>query len=75
MSTVWGTPPSSAGPKAGSADYQILFGSALLGRPAPYSAGDLRGMVQAPVCRARRWYFEEQRLDPDMEFYVLGLVP
>ena len=60
--------------KGGQPDYQILFGSALLGRPAPYSAGDLRGMVQA-LCAGQTVVFQEQRLDPDMEFYVLGLSP
>src|SRR5699024_4346387 len=43
-------------------------------RPAPYSAGDLRGMVQA-LCAGQTVVFQEQRLDPDMEFYVLGLSP
>ena len=60
--------------KGGQPDYQILFGSALLGRPTPYSAGDLRGMVQA-LCAGQTVVFQAQQLDPNMEFYVLGLSP
>ncbi len=58
--------------RGGGDAYQAFFGGALLG-PTPYSAADLRGMTTAvsgiPVD------FQEEKLDPNMDFYILGLSP
>ena len=54
--------------------YSILFGGAVFGVETPYSEADLRGMVKA-LCGGRPVDVQEERLDPDMEFYVLGLSP
>lgn len=60
--------------KGGGDAYQALFGGAFLGRPVPYSEEDLRGMVKS-LCAGEGVLFSEERVDPNMEFYILGLSP
>ena len=54
--------------------YAALFGGACFGAPVPYTDGDLRGMVRS-LCSGQLVVYEQDRLDPDMDFYVLGLSP
>ena len=72
-STGSGTPPSSAGPKAAATPYQA-FSAGSAGAPTPYSAADLRGMT-AQLCQGIPVDFQEDKLDPNMDFYILGLSP
>lgn len=60
--------------KGGGDAYQAFFGGALLGAPTPYSAADLRGMT-AQLCQGIPVDFQEDKLDPNMDFYILGLSP
>ena len=59
--------------RGGQDAYQSFFG-ALLGGPAAYSESDLQSMT-AQLCQGHEVLFDETRLDPDMDFYVLGLSP
>ena len=55
--------------------YQSLFGFAAMGQAEPsYAESDLRNMVEQ-LCQGDPVEFREQRLDPNMDFYVLGLSP
>ena len=54
--------------------YAALFGGACFGAPVSYTDADLRGMVRS-LCSGQPVVYEEDRLDPDMDFYVLGLSP
>ena len=60
--------------RGGGDAYQAFFGGALLGAPTPYSAADLRGMT-AQLCQGIPVDFQEDKLDPNMDFYILGLSP
>lgn len=60
--------------RGGGDAYQSFFGGALLGAPMPYSAADLRGMT-AQLCQGIPVDFQEDKLDPNMDFYILGLSP
>ena len=60
--------------RGGGDAYQSFFGGALLGAPMPYSAADLRGMT-AQLCQGIPVDFQEEKLDPNMDFYILGLSP
>ena len=60
--------------RGGGDAYQVFFGGALLGAPTPYSAADLRGMT-AQLCQGIPVDFQEEKLDPNMDFYILGLSP
>ena len=60
--------------RGGGDAYQAFFGGALLGAPTPYSAADLRGMT-AQLCQGIPVDFQEEKLDPNMDFYILGLSP
>ncbi len=60
--------------RGGGDAYQAFFGGALLGAPTPYSAADLRGMT-AQLCQGIPVDFQEEKLDPSMDFYILGLSP
>lgn len=60
--------------RGGGDAYQAFFGGALLGVPTPYSAADLRGMT-AQLCQGIPVDFQEDKLDPSMDFYILGLSP
>ena len=60
--------------RGGGDAYQAFFGRALRGAPTPYSAADLRGMT-AQLCQGIPVDFQEDKLDPSMDFYILGLSP
>ncbi len=61
--------------KGGGSDYQNLFAFAYLGNTLPhYTDEDLGKMVKA-LCNGSPVLMDESRLDPNMEFYVLGLAP
>ena len=53
--------------------YQDLFGGCFMGSEY-YDAGDLDGMVKA-LCAGQAVLYDQTLLDPEMEFYVLGLAP
>lgn len=52
--------------------YAVLFGGAFFG--ASYTEIDLRGMVKN-LCAGQTVTYQADKLDPDMDFYVLGLSP
>ena len=55
--------------------YASLFGYAALGQSLPaYDEGELRELVKQ-LCRGMAVEFHAEALDPQMEFYVLGLSP
>ena len=54
--------------------YAALFGGAFFGAPVSYTENDLRGMVKS-LCSGLPVVYEEDKLDPDMDFYILGLSP
>lgn len=60
--------------RGGGSAYQTLFGGAFFGTAVPYSSNDLRSMVDK-LCRGESVLYDETRLDPKMEFYILGLSP
>ena len=61
--------------RGGGSFYQSLFGWAAMGQPEPnYDEGELRGMVKR-LCRGETVEFQVERLDPNMDFYILGLSP
>ena len=61
--------------RGGGSFYQSLFGWAAMGQSEPnYDEGELRGMVKR-LCRGETVEFQAERLDPDMDFYILGLSP
>ena len=60
---------------SGESGYQDVFGGCFMGQmPAYYDLGDLEGMVKA-LCEGRSVCCDQQMLDPDMDFYILGLAP
>ena len=55
--------------------YQSLFGWAAMGQDVPsYDEGELRNLVKR-LCQGEPVRFHEERLDPNMDFYILGLSP
>ena len=61
--------------RGGGDFYQSLFGWAVMGQPEPaYDESELRGMVKQ-LCRGQAVEFHAERLDPEMDFYILGLSP
>lgn len=54
--------------------YAVLFGGAFFGSQVSYTETDLRGMVKN-LCAGQTVTYQEDKLDPDMDFYVLGLSP
>ena len=55
--------------------YAALFGGVAFGSAVPsYTENDLRGMVKS-LCAGRPVIYEGDKLDPSMDFYVLGLSP
>ena len=61
---------ASGGQKA----YQSAWATCFFGAPTAYTASDLQKMM-LDLCRGKPVVFEENRLDPDTTFYVLGLSP
>lgn len=60
--------------KGGGDAYQNLFGFAFFGQQTSYTLTDIQGALKN-LCAGQTVEFEAQRLDPNMEFYVLGLSP
>lgn len=60
--------------KGGGAAYQNMMGWALFGQDISYSITDMQSALEK-LCRGSTVDFEEERLDPDMKFYILGLAP
>lgn len=60
--------------KGGGDAYQNLFGCAFFGQQTSYTLTDIQGTLKN-LCAGRMAEFEAERLDPNMEFYVLGLSP
>ena len=60
--------------KNGSPEYSELAMWGIFGGPAPYTERELQSMVQN-LCKGRAVTYEETLLDPDMDFYILGLAP
>ena len=55
--------------------YQSLFSWAAMGQLQPnYDESELRGMVRS-LCRGETVEFQAERLDPGMDFYILGISP
>ena len=55
--------------------YAALFGGAAFGAAVPsYTENDLRGMEKS-LCAGQPVTYEADKLDPGMDFYVLGLSP
>ena len=53
--------------------YTALFGGACFGSVS-YTAADMQGMVKT-LCSGQPVVYEEEKLDPNMDFYVLALSP
>ncbi len=60
--------------KNGSPEYSELAMWGIFGGTAPYTEQELRSMIQN-LCKGRAVTYEETLLDPDMDFYILGLAP
>ena len=60
--------------KSGNPEYSELAMWGIFGGPAPYTEQELQSMVQN-LCKGRAVTYEETLLDPDMDFYILGLAP
>ena len=60
--------------RSGQAAFQSLFSAAAFGGKSPYDAGTLAGMLEN-LSKGIPVQYEETRLDPDMDFYILGLSP
>lgn len=60
--------------KDGKSAYQDLFSAFALGGTSKYDAGDLLNVVNA-LFRGEKPNFDEDKLDPNMDFYILGLAP
>ncbi len=60
--------------KSGNSRYSEVLGCVLWDTSSPYTEKELRSMVQN-LCKGRPVTYEETLLDPDMDFYILGLAP
>lgn len=60
--------------KGGGDAYQNLFGCVFFGQQTSYTLTDIQGTLKN-LCAGQTVEFEAERLDPNMEFYVLGLSP
>lgn len=60
--------------KGGGDAYQNLFGCAFFGQQTSYTLTDIQSTLKN-LCAGQTVEFEAERLDPNMEFYVLGLSP
>ena len=60
--------------KCGGDVYQNLMGWALFGQEPSYTLTDLQGALKN-LCDGSPAELDEERLDPNMEFYILGLSP
>lgn len=60
--------------KCGGDVYQKMMGWALFGKEPSYTLNDLQGALKS-LCSGAAAELDEERLDPDMDFYILGLAP
>ena len=60
--------------KCGGDVYQNLMGWAFFGQEPAYTLTDLQGALKN-LCGGRAAQLDETRLDPDMDFFILGLAP
>ena len=60
--------------KNGKPAYSGIFGMGMFGKELPYTEQELQSMLQN-LCRGNSVTYEETLLDPDMDFYILGLAP
>lgn len=58
----------------GAPEYQDVFSALFLGDDVSYSEEDLKKLVE-DICEGHVAEFNEKQLDPNMEFYLLGLAP
>ena len=60
--------------KDGNGAYPSLFSGFTFDAPTPYSFSDLQSMVKS-LCGGQPVKYDSELLDPNMDFYVLGLSP
>lgn len=60
--------------KCGGDIYQNMMGWALFGAKPSYTLTDLQGALNN-LCEGTSVVLDEERLDPNMDFYILGLAP
>lgn len=60
--------------KCGGDVYQNLIGWAFFGQESAYTLADLQRALKN-LCSGRAVELDEARLDPDMDFFILGLAP
>lgn len=60
--------------KCGGDVYQNLMGWAFFGQESAYTLADLQGALKN-LCGGRAVELDEAKLDPDMDFFILGLAP
>lgn len=60
--------------KCGGDVYQNLIGWAFFGQESAYTLADLQSALKN-LCGGRAVELDEARLDPDMDFFILGLAP
>lgn len=60
--------------KNGNPEYSSIFNWGIFGGTAPYNEHELRSMIQN-LCKGQAVTYEKTLLDPDMDFYILGLAP
>lgn len=54
--------------------YQNIFGAAFFGQAPTYTLTDLQGVLKN-LCMGNAMELDGEQLDPNMEFYILGLSP
>lgn len=57
-----------------SEEYTDLFSTLTFGSKSEYSQNDIFNMVKN-LCQGKRVQFNKVNIDPDMDFYILGLSP
>lgn len=60
--------------KCGGDVYQNLMGWAFFGQESAYTLADLQGALKN-LCGGNTAELDDARLDPDMDFFILGLAP
>ncbi len=60
--------------KGGGSLYQSIMGGVFFDQKPSYTLTDLQNVVKK-LCAGQTVEFEEERIDPQMEFYILGLSP
>lgn len=60
--------------RSGGDVYQNIFGAAFFGQTPAYTLTDLQGALNN-LCNGVAVDLDEERLDPNMDFYILGLSP